>query len=132
MHSRLRSPAGRIGVALICLLVLIQTGCTSFELSPSLAPGSGGTDPGTDPDGGTERSSTSNIVGIATLAVVGGYILYKLVIQKDEENAAGEVPNAAPQALQTIRPSPPDTSLYKPLPGRSPQGSLDPPLLVPH
>ena len=96
MRSSLRLPAGRIGVALICLMVMIQTGCTGLQLSPSLAPGSGGTDPGRDPGGGTGKSSTGNIVGIATLAAVGGYILYKLVIEDDEENTVQELPEVTP------------------------------------
>jgi hypothetical protein len=104
MRSSLRLPAGRIGVALICLMVMIQTGCTGLQLSPSLAPGSGGTDPGTDPGGGTGKSSTGNIVGIATLAAVGGYILYKLVIEDDEENTVQELPEVTPQVRDTVPP----------------------------
>ena len=42
MRSRRPSPFRPIGVALICLTVLIQTGCATLQLSPSFKPGTPG------------------------------------------------------------------------------------------
>lgn len=95
MKSSFRSPTFRIGAALICLMVLTQTSCTTLQLSPSFAPGLGETDPGEPADSDIGNSSTGRTVGIVTLAVVGGYILYRVFIEDSEETTTGPKPDSS-------------------------------------
>jgi len=95
MKSSFRSPTFRIGVALICLMVLTQASCTTLQLSPSFAPGSGETDPGEPADSDMGKSSTGRTVGIATLVAVGGYLLYRVFIEDSEERTNGPKPDSS-------------------------------------
>jgi hypothetical protein len=86
MKSRLHSVTRFIAVLLVCLTFLTQAGCVSVGFSPAMKPGSDGTNPSDDPGGGSGGSSVGSIVGIATLAVVGGYLVYKGITGGPEEN----------------------------------------------
>ncbi len=90
MQPRQLSFTRSIMVIVTCLLVLSQASCASLQIA-SLKPGSGGGDSGEDPQGGTGKSSTGATVGIATLVVVGGYLIYRAVTGgPDEESETTE------------------------------------------
>lgn len=86
MLSRHRSPARWICVAVVCLMVLSQTGCTTLSLSPSMAPGPGQPEPGSSSSGGSRTFGTKKIVGVTILGFVGGYIVYRLFFHDPEED----------------------------------------------
>lgn len=89
MRSHFRSFVRTIAAVVIGLMVLTQTSCVTVQLAPSLKPGEGGTDPSDSPSGGSGGSSVGSVVGIATVALVGGYLLYK-GITNDPPEEEGE------------------------------------------
>ncbi|NNM04324.1 MAG: hypothetical protein HKO65_04420 [Gemmatimonadetes bacterium] len=84
MQSRHLTSARPVALLLTFLLVVTQTSCATLQVS-SLKPGSGEGGTGEDPSGGIGSSSTSAVVGVATLAVVGGYLIYRAVKGGPEE-----------------------------------------------
>jgi len=91
MQYRHQSLTRRIVVALTCLLFFTQASCATLQVS-SLKPGSGDTGSEDGASGGTGRSYTGPVVGVALLVVVGGYLIYRAVTGGPEEGAGtGEV-----------------------------------------
>ena len=99
----LRSPTRPVGVTLICLMVLTQASCATFQMSPSLTPppGEGGTeDPGEDVSYLPDLGNGATIVAVA---IVGGYLLYK-VITRDRGEADGRSEFGSSLSLPGCRP----------------------------
>jgi hypothetical protein len=122
-----RSPTRRAGVAMVCLLVLALTGCSTLGMPPSLAPGPDPPGSGTPRSGSSGRLSSGNVAAIVTIAVLGGFLLYRFFFHEPEEEDAGSPPESSrslPDGGSSLRgkpepktPSgPPIFSLFPPWP----------------
>ena len=89
MRFRLSSPTRSIGVLLIFLVFLAQAGCATIQVSPSLDPGTGGSGSENPNDDVSGFANTGKIVGLAALAVAGGYLVYKAFIADPEGEEGG-------------------------------------------
>ena len=129
MMFSLRSPTRAIGVTLICLMILTQTGCATLQLSPSLAapPGEGESD-----EQGEEVSDLPGLGGVfivAAVAVVGGYLLYKgITSDRGEEEGEPEPGSLLSPAGCTLLVSP-DLGIPRRIEPMTPCVVLTPPSL---
>jgi hypothetical protein len=100
---------------LIASLALTQTGCATIHFSSSMEPGTGDTGSNEPPGGSSGSSSTGNIVGITTIVVVGGYLVYRAITggpDEDEGEPALEPSPLLGRGTPEIRPHAPDTTMH--------------------
>ena len=108
-----RSPTRRAGMALVCLVALALTGCSTLGMSQSLAPGPDPPGSGTPSSGSAGRLSSGNVAAIVTVAVLGGFLLYRFFFHEPEEEDAGstlESSRSVPDGGPSFRPSSVDAS----------------------
>lgn len=101
MRTQSPRPARWVSLVLVCLVVLTPAACVSISLSPASAPGSGQTDPGTGSDGSSGGGVSINIIGMVTLAAVGGYLVYQLITDEPVPVPQSQAPNSLGVAPDT-------------------------------
>ena len=110
MMFSLRSPTRAIGLTLICLMVLTQTSCATWQMSPSLAPGPDESGSEREGEGVSDLGDIGGVILVVAAAAAVGYLVYKFVTS-DSREAEGESESDPPP------PPPACTRLVSPDPG---------------
>jgi hypothetical protein len=87
---------------MVGMMILFQANCATLQFSPSFAPDGDGGDPTNSASDDSGGSSTGNIVGIATIAVVGGYLVYRAISGDPDEEEDSSPPETAPQPKRDL------------------------------
>ena len=100
-------------VFFISLMAWTQAGCATIGVSPASAPGPNQPESPTSADGGSSRFGSKKVVGIVTVAFLGGFLLYRLFKGNDAQDTADPNPGSS-------NPGHGGTLLFSPLPSATP------------